>query len=139
MYWGNPQHGGNLQIRSAGRWVRWRHLLKPQEGTDAWGEWVTVLPRVVLARCVRNMGRNAWWNKGHAMESDSSWMLPSFLGFDESLGRKETAFLLFLNFIAIAAVAAFIQKKPSSVRWRSFGENSSLGLERRRGDQQALH
>lgn len=37
MYWGNPQHGKNLQIRSAGRWVRWRHLLKSQEGTDAWG------------------------------------------------------------------------------------------------------
>lgn len=93
------------------------------------GEWVTVLPRVLLACCVRNMGRNTRWNKGHAMESNSSWMLPSFLGFDESLGRKETAFLLFLNFIAIAAVATFIQKKPSSVRWRSFGENSSLGLE----------
>lgn len=67
MLWENPQHGKNLQIRSAGRWVRWRHLLKPQEGTDAWEEWFTVLPRVVLARCARNMGRNSWWNKGHAM------------------------------------------------------------------------
>lgn len=129
MYWGNPQHGKNLQIRSAGRWVRWRHLLKSQEGTDAWGGVGYSTSLVLLACCVRNMGRNTRWNKGHAMESNSSWMLPSFLGFDESLGRKETAFLLFLNFIAIAAVATFIQKKPSSVRWRSFGENSSLGLE----------
>lgn len=89
MHWGNPQHGKNLQIRSAVRWVRWKHLLKSQEGTDAWGEWVTVLPRVLLACCVRNMGRNARWNKGHAMESDSSWMLPSFLGFDEVWGGRK--------------------------------------------------
>ena len=65
-------------------------------------------------------------------------MVYPFLGFDEILGRKETVFLLFLNFIAIAAVAAFIQKKPFSVRCRNFGENSSLELEQRRGDQQDL-
>lgn len=126
---GKPTAWEKPSNQICGQVGRWRHLLKSQEGTDACGEWITVLPRVVLACCVRNMGRNARWNKGHAMESDSSWMLPSFLGFDESLGRKETAFLLFLNFIAIAAVAIFIQKKPSSVRWRSFGENSSLGFE----------
>lgn len=63
-------------------------------------------------------------------------MFHSFLGFDESFGRKETAFPLFLKFIitAAATVFFFFRITPSLSDIRAF----HLALEWRRRDQKDL-